>query len=81
MGRELQLGYGTSRRVYGDPGEGYTQPTPRDQYFGGRSVVTVNPDIPFEETQVVACLATTKAGEACKARPAEGESFCTFHKE
>ena len=81
MGRELQLGYGTNRRVYGDPGEGYTQPTPRDAYFGGRNIRSVNPDIPFEEPQAAACSATTKAGDACKARPAEGESFCTFHKE
>ena len=81
MGRELAIGYGTNRRVYGDPGEGYTQPTPRDAYFGGRNIRSVNPDIPFEEPQAAACSATTKAGDACKARPAEGESFCTFHME
>jgi len=81
MGRELQLGYGTNRRVYGDPGEGYTQPTPRDAYFGGKNITQVNPDIPFEESQPMGCLATTKAGDPCKARPAEGQSFCSFHKE
>jgi hypothetical protein len=81
MGRELQLGYGSNRRVYGDPGEGYSQPTPREEYFGGRKVSAVNPDIPFEEPKAAACLATTKAGDPCKARPAEGKSFCSFHKE
>ena len=81
MGRELQLGYGTNRRVYGDPGEGYSQPAHRNEYFGGRKVVSVNPDIPFEEPQTTACSATTKAGDPCKARPADGQNFCSFHKE
>lgn len=81
MGRELQLGYGSNRRVYGDPGEGYSQSTPRDTYFGGRGVRAINADIPHEEPQLPSCLAITKAGDPCKARPAEGQSFCSFHKE
>ena len=81
MGRELQLGYGSNRRVYGDPGKGYSQSTPRDSYFGGRGVRAINADIPHEEPQLPSCLAITKAGDPCKARPAEGQSFCSFHKE
>jgi len=81
MGRELQLGYGSSRRVYGDPGEGYSPSVPRGEYFGGRGVRAINADIPHEEPQPSVCFATTKAGDPCKARPAEGQSFCSFHKE
>ena len=80
MGRELAIGYGTNRRAYGDPGEGYSQPLSRDRYFGGRNVKTVHADLPHEEPQS-SCSATTKAGEPCKARPPEGQSICSFHKE
>mgnify|MGYP003322541542 FL=1 len=58
-----------------------SQSTPRDEYFGGRVVRAINADIPHEEPQSSSCLAITKAGDPCKARPAEGQSFCSFHKE
>jgi hypothetical protein len=81
MGRELALGYGTNRRVSGDPGKDHTAALPRNEYFGSRNVRAVNADLPFQEPEPATCSATTKAGDPCKARPAEGESLCTFHKE
>ena len=78
MGRILQVGYCKNARVYGRPSdeaEGLTV-----EYVGGRKVSEV-PAYAGEVIPNQACLATTKAGDPCKARPGEGENFCAFHKE
>jgi len=78
MARNLQVGYSKNARIYGQPSdeaEGLTV-----EYVGGRKVSQV-PAYAGEVILNRACSATTKAGDPCKARPAEGGSFCAFHKE
>ncbi|HAQ43026.1 MAG: hypothetical protein CL994_03595 [Euryarchaeota archaeon] len=78
--RTHQLSYSKNARLYGDPGEGSREVASRlDRPTGNRNVVAVEPMASIVE--IAGCLATTKAGDPCKARPAEGETFCTFHKE
>ncbi len=78
--RTHQLSYSKNSRLYGDPGEGSREVASRlDRPSGNRNVAAVEPMTSIVE--IAGCLATTKAGDSCKARPAEGETFCTFHKE
>ncbi len=82
MARSLQVGYSKNSRIYGKPSdeaEGLTV-----EYVGGRRVAEVPAyagEITSQEVTSRVCSATTKAGDPCKARPAEGENLCTFHKE
>jgi len=82
MAREIQISYGQNTRLYGTPSEeGHRQEIPRSDYYGSRKVRALNHDMETWETVKNQCVATTKSGAQCKARPAEGESLCTFHKE
>ena len=79
MSRSLQVGYSGNARPYGQPAndaQGLTV-----EYVGGRKVTQVPAYAGEEEVLASPCLALTKSGAACKAKPLTGTDLCTFHSD
>jgi hypothetical protein len=78
-----QISYSKDSRLAGDPGGNTKVIAARtSQQLGNRNIRQVEEDYSAGVQPIDgSCLSVTKSGNPCKARPAEGESFCTFHKE
>jgi hypothetical protein len=76
-----QISYSKGSRLAGDPGASGKLVPNRTSQHGSRNVRQVEQLHEEIQPDVASCLSITKSGSPCKARPAEGESFCTFHKE
>ena len=79
MSRSLQVGYSQNARPYGKPSDDTQGLTV--EYVAGRKVAQVPAYAGEEEITATPCLATTKSGAACKAKPLAGTDLCTFHSD
>ena len=76
-----QISYSKNARLYADPGERGKVVAARSSQHGSRNVIEAEDFGEIIKPTTNSCLAIAKSGEPCKACPAGGESFCTFHKE
>ena len=77
-----QVSYSRGARLAGDPGDRGKIVAARVSQHGARNVRQVEEDYSAGAQSIDgSCLSVTKSGNPCKARPADGQNFCSFHKE
>ncbi len=81
MARDFAISYGTRTRPAGQPAGNMREVrSERHAISRERNLARINPTPTHDpKPSGSVCKETTKAGEPCKARPAEGSDICPLH--
>lgn len=83
MARGFAIAHGRNTRPAGQPADGYREVRPQHHAVSReRNIQRINPTPTGDPnpSSLGNCVAPTRTGEPCKARPVTGGDHCVFHQ-